>query len=464
LSIVDPANGRQMPATTQPSERTTSSSSAAAPDAQQPAKLADAPDVERQTLGRMLHDSSWARRSIAAMRLERYGCAESREALARMLQDRAWQARAFAIRTLARRGVPAEPGWFANESEPRVMRTVLRCRYDIPADRVARGVRVLARSENLDDKMLAAEIAAASAAEDLRQDGQTALKQVILRMSRVEAGALSPRLSALTGAARLYRPYDWQRWLMKSGRNITLRPAMILDQGPNGVQAAEPSRLAQLQPDEFASLEAYMSKLGERHVDLAICLDCTGSMSGEIAAAQGGIDEMMMFIGDIVSNLRVGLVAYRDRNDEFETRLFDFSNSMPQVRQNLWQLSADGGGDEPEAVYQAMNAAVRQLRWLPESTRVLVVVGDAPPHVGFGALCVRLAEQGRQRAQLTTHTIQAKGKAVKHFTEIAQAGGGRCVSVKDVDSLVAEITGLTLADRFQDELREFFQVYLELCR
>jgi hypothetical protein len=60
--------------------------------------------------------------------------------------------------------------------------------------------------------------------------------------------------------------------------------------------------------------------------------------------------------------------------------------------------------------------------------------------------------------------IQAKGKAVKHFAEIAEAGGGRCVTLRDADTLMAEITGLTLGDRYTDEFREFYRVYLELCR
>ena len=94
---------------------------------------------------------------------------------------------------------------------------------------------------------------------------------------------------------------------------------------------------------------------------------------------------------------------------------------------------------------------------------MLVLIGDAPPRVGTGALCARLAQRGAQ-AELTTHVIQAEGKLVKHFPEIAKAGGGRCLSLADGDSLIVEIAGLTLGERFQDELREFFETYLELCR
>jgi Mg-chelatase subunit ChlD len=157
-------------------------------------------------------------------------------------------------------------------------------------------------------------------------------------------------------------------------------------------------------------------------------------------------------------------VAYRDRRDEFETRAWDFTSDIDEARRRVWQLSAEGGGDRPEAVLPALKLAVTQLTWRAGSAKVLTLIGDAPPHPGYGEHCVKLADGARSESKLTTHTILAEGKPVKHFAEIAKAGGGRCVALDDDDALIAEITGLTLGDRYQDELREFFAVYLELCR
>ena len=66
----------------------------------------------------------------------------------------------------------------------------------------------------------------------------------------------------------------------------------------------------------------------------------------------------------------------------------------------------------------------------------------------------------------STRLIEADKRHVKHFAEIAEAGRGRCVSMPaggDV-SLIAEIAGLTLGERFETAMREFFQTYLALCR
>jgi hypothetical protein len=96
---------------------------------------------------------------------------------------------------------------------------------------------------------------------------------------------------------------------------------------------------------------------------------------------------------------------------------------------------------------------------------VLVLVGDGPPHVGRGLQCAQMAEWAAGEG-VTTHTIQADTRGVKHFPAIAEAGSGRCVSLSGGggDPLIIEIAGLTFGERFEDALREFFRAYLELCR
>ncbi|MDY7000062.1 MAG: vWA domain-containing protein, partial [Actinomycetota bacterium] len=242
--------------------------------------------------------------------------------------------------------------------------------------------------------------------------------------------------------------------------SFAVHPAYAI---PEGDEPLEPSLIAGLPPERFAGLQDYIEKLRQRQVDLAICLDCTASMSGEISAAQAGVDDLMLFVGDVVGSLRMGLVAYRDRHDKFETRYWDFTTSIDEARRRLWELSAEGGGDTEESVHLAMHAAYTKLSWVPEHTKVLIVVGDAPPHVGYGTSCIEMAARGATN-DLITHTIEAEGKEVKHFAEIAEAGEGRCVSLEDDDLLIPEIAGLTLGEQFEDEFREFFAMYLYLCR
>ncbi len=434
-----------------------------APPAPGALRLADAPKAERQTLERLLAGESWPRRALAAMRLERYGCDESRRILEGLLADESWQVRAFAIRTLGRRRDRAAAGAFDREDVPLVLRAALRYRNTVDPERVARGVRYLARREDLRAKLLAAELGAASGDPELSELAEDAARKVILRMDRIEAGALSPRLAALTGQPDLRRPHRWQRWLQSAGRRFELRPVYGL---PGSTQErVEPGPLARVDAQQFAALESYIEVLSARTIDLAICMDVTASMNDELAQAQAGIDDLMMFVGDVVAGLRVALVAYRDERDEFEVKAWDFTSDANEARQRLWSLTAAGGGDLPEAVFPALRVALGRLSWRPVGTRILILLGDAPPHAGFGSQSVELAQRAQAEGGVTTHTIEAGDRPVKHFPEIAAAGGGRSVTLGDATgSLILEIAGLTLAERFEEELRDFFTAWLELCR
>ena len=180
--------------------------------AQEIPQLLLAPESEQLVLNNLLRSNSWTRRAIAVMRLERYGCNESLALLLSLLNDADWQVRSFAIRALARRGINQQQQWFQTESNPRVLRTALRHRYSIGWDWFEPGVRQLAAESDLEQKMLAVELGAASDDPKLKELAKETARTIILRMDRGEAGSLSPRLSEVTGAYNYLRRLRWQLW------------------------------------------------------------------------------------------------------------------------------------------------------------------------------------------------------------------------------------------------------------
>jgi hypothetical protein len=213
------------------------------------------------------------------MRLERYDCDESHEILETLRKDEAWQVRAYAVRSLGRKRLPVDGGAFDDEQEPRVLRTALRYGYAMDTQRVGRGVRYLARSDDLEDKMLAVELGIASGDPDLAELARETARKIILRMGRADAGSLSPRLAAVTGQWGLRRHYRWQHWLRRTGRRFSVHPALSVAATTD--DPLDPGVLSRLDPERFAALESYIDNLAGRSVDLVICLDCTASMSGE---------------------------------------------------------------------------------------------------------------------------------------------------------------------------------------
>lgn len=423
--------------------------------------LADMEKAEREALKRFRLAPAWAHRAVATMRLERYGCDESLTLLRSMLQDPAWQVRTYAIRSLGVRGVRVGADDLTDESRGRVIRTALRLRGGFDRERAANGARTLMKSRDYDERLLGVEIALLSGDDDLVDEAAEATNTIIMRMTRAQAGALGRRLEYLTTARGLESSHEWRRWRLKIGRAFELVPRYGLapDEYPDR------SAIANLPPERFADLEDYMRELSTRQVDLGICIDCTASMSGELGAVQAGIDDLMVFVGDVAQRVRVGIVAYRDRRDrDFETKGWDFTTNVGEARTRLWSLTALGGGDYREAVHKALEMAYGQLDWRADYDKALILIGDAPPHVGLGKACIEMARRARTNG-LVTHVVQArKDGDVEHLPEIADAGGGQCVNLENDRDLVGEIAGLTVAGAFKVEFREFFDRYRALCR
>ncbi len=117
-------------------------------------------------------------------------------------------------------------------------------------------------------------------------------------------------------------------------------------------------------------------------VDLIFVIDATSSMQPFLAQARTAVDSMVSTLATLVGNLRLGVVAYRDGDDEFTTKSLPLSSDRYAILNFLWTLRAEGGGDVPEAVAAGLAEAIQRGGWRAGTHRVVVVIGDAPPHAG----------------------------------------------------------------------------------
>ena len=371
-------------------------------------ELVNAPSAEAEALNRLAMGAAWPSRALAVMRLERFDCAPSAARLESFLLDPSWRVRAYTIACLARRGVVIAPEKLAAERDPRVVRAILRAQY--PLDAKVRDARIAAaeRSSKPVEAMIALEVLAALDTPNdnaVRERLDELLSRIVLRMSRAEAGALSRRLAEVTSGEDSGRDFRWREWYRKNRSKPGYRPCDLVPTSPAGERLVPRNRVADLETDRFIAFEQYLAKVAERPMDLAILLDCTSSMWREIADAQGSIDDLVEFLGSVTKGVRIGIVGYRDKTDEWETKAWDFTASLEEARTRLWSLSADGGGDTPESVYTAMRLALTKFSWIKDPSpnaanapeppiRACVIVGDAPPHPGEGNLCIDLAKKG----------------------------------------------------------------------
>ena len=182
-------------------------------------------------------------------------------------------------------------------------------------------------------------------------------------------------------------------------------------------------------------------------IDVVFVLDTTGSMSGLIAAAKEKIWSIAtsMASAQPVPQIRIGLVAYRDRGDAYVTRVVDLSSDLDTMYATLMQFAADGGGDGPESVNQALHDAVNGMAWSqdPNSYKVVFLVGDAAPHmdyqddVKYPQTLALAAAKG-----IIVNTIQCGEEAEtrQRWQQIAAVGHGSYFSVDQGGSAVAITT------------------------
>ena len=122
-------------------------------------------------------------------------------------------------------------------------------------------------------------------------------------------------------------------------------------------------------------------------IEVVFVLDTTGSMGGLIQGAKGRIWAIANTLASArpTPEIAMGLVGYRDRGDEYVTRRTNLTDDLDVVYRDLMGFQANGGGDAPESVNQALFEAVTKIGWSRNDAtyRVIYLVGDCPPHMDY---------------------------------------------------------------------------------
>ncbi|MDR1924246.1 MAG: VWA domain-containing protein [Planctomycetaceae bacterium] len=212
-------------------------------------------------------------------------------------------------------------------------------------------------------------------------------------------------------------------------------------------------------PVAEAKADTAKADVGGNQIDLVFVLDSTGSMSNLI---EGAKDKIWSIANSMITlpskpTIRIGLLTYRDRGDDYVTKLFDLTDDIDKVFANLKLVTATGGGDLPESVNQALDEAVNKMSWDKTNAntyRVIFLVGDAPPHmdyvddVKYHVTCDKAAETGivintiqcGNIAECTTFWQEIAKKSEGEFVKIAQSGDVKVVATP-FDAEIKKLTG-----------------------
>ncbi len=223
----------------------------------------------------------------------------------------------------------------------------------------------------------------------------------------------------------------------------------------------------------------HIKRMRKRGLDIVFVFDSTGSMGLYVQHVKKKIRSLVRAIRKLVPAARVGLVTYRDVGMDFVTRAVQLTHGTRGLELFLEGTDYEGGGDREEAVYEGLRVAIEGLNWKKDSAKVIVLIGDAPPHPGDVDKAYRLIEKfrdmgGTLAAVDTNRPIPLRGQyhgcpvgveppcdvilhgeLMEEFKSFAKKGGGECLRFNEMERMNEMMVMLIFGSDWKDYLDIF---------
>jgi len=159
-------------------------------------------------------------------------------------------------------------------------------------------------------------------------------------------------------------------------------------------------------PDDIVDLiRNALEKEKGKTLDLVICIDTTSSMKKYIDPVRLKLIPMLKEMLNGFPSFRIGMVQFKDYNESYLTKVVPFTNNFTQFQRDLNAIRVYGGGDIPEAVYEALYEGSTKFKWEAQS-RIMLLIGDAPPHPKpRGKITKEMAENAAVEKNIKVHTM-----------------------------------------------------------
>jgi hypothetical protein len=236
----------------------------------------------------------------------------------------------------------------------------------------------------------------------------------------------------------------------------------------------------------------YVGSLRKVGLDVAIVIDSTGSMQNVIDDLKQRLGTLVATMQRLVPTARIGVVAFRDRDDgrtataprrseDFVVRWTDLTFSSKKVTEFLNGLVAEGGGDWEEAVKEGLRTAMKQLKWRADAKKVIVMVGSSPPHeADRGAIRNLVADWRARGGVISTIDVSKRlheeherklhrwlygeeleeiselpdfyGQLRQSYRDIADRGGGKSIELGQEGVLTRHLLVLAFGPRWEKDV------------
>ena len=305
---------------------------------------------------------------------------------------------------------------------------------------------------------------------ELVMEGGPALVVALLRWTRAEhptvaayAREVLVRLPPVRLGEDLARLEGW--WKRGQDAYVREQQALLDERARGGASAAAPpagpgsTSTAPGSPEKDDRFYGRLEQMRRDGLELAIVMDHTGSMGSVIGAAKVGAQRLIERLRAYVPRFRAGLVTY----DDMARVRCVLTDNGEALQKAFSKVAASGGADLEEGVDKGLRLALAEgrLGWSQRAYRVVVVVGDAPPHEDDVPGMLRFLQTARQdvlyEQPVVVHTVSTDDLPVLHFHQIAIAGGGQHVTLRQTGRLVEELVLLTFAGADRERITAWME-------
>jgi len=159
-------------------------------------------------------------------------------------------------------------------------------------------------------------------------------------------------------------------------------------------------------PDDVVDhIKTILQRERGKTLDLVICIDTTRSMRKYIDATREKLIPMLDEMLSSFPTFRIGMVQFKDYYDNYLTKIVPFTNDFARFQRDLNAINVQGGGDIPEAVYEALHDAAIKFTWQAQS-RLVILIGDAPPHPKpRGKITKEIASNAASERNIKVHAM-----------------------------------------------------------
>ena len=152
----------------------------------------------------------------------------------------------------------------------------------------------------------------------------------------------------------------------------------VRDAAPEQVQRNVQDReRAQAEPNAGGSGTS-INDLRKRGLDIVLVIDGTGSMKLIIDDVKAKMGQLVYSTRRLVPIARIGIIVFGDKEEEMRFQPLTLSSEKLVVFLNT--IRPMGRANVDEDTFGACKKAMEGMDWKPYAKKVVVLIGDSPPH------------------------------------------------------------------------------------